>query len=156
MRSAWAKPGGPVADIDRLKEDVKPAGFTGASTAVMGTVGGLMPAAVHSVLVGGSILSFSWMLTTDVATVAAIGLGQGIAAMATALARGRGEFYISPKRGFFASLAVGSFNGLMYFVQMAVPATELGWTLDLLILGAIGAAAGWIAVKVPAREPLVY
>lgn len=143
-------------DMDRLKEDAKPAGFTGASTALMGTAGGLMPAAVHSVLVGGSLLSFSWMLTTDVATVAAIGIGQGIAAAATALARGKGEFYISPKRGFFASLAVGAFNGLMYFTQMAVPATELGWTLDLLILGAVGAAAGWLAVKVPAKEPVTF
>ena len=137
------------------KNDLKPAGFTGASTAVMGTVGGLLPAMVHSILTGGSVLAFSWMLTTDVATVAAIGIGQGIAATATALARGKGEFYISPKRGFFASLAVGALNGLMYFTQMAVPATELGWTLDLLILGAIGAAAGWVAVKVPQRDPLV-
>jgi hypothetical protein len=41
----------------------------------------------------------------------------------------------------------------MYFIQMAVPATELGWTLDLALLGAVGAAAGWLAVRVPAREP---
>jgi hypothetical protein len=33
--------------------------------------------------------------------------------------------------------------------------TELGWTLDLLILGAAGAAAGWYAVKVPEKEPAV-
>ncbi len=143
-------------DQDRIKEDLKPAGFTGASTALMGTAGGLIPAAVHSVLVGGSILSFSWMLTTDVATVAAIGIGQGIAAAAVALARGKGQFYISPRRGFFASLGVGLFNGMMYFVQMAVPGTELGWTIDLLILGAVGAAAGYLAVKVPAREPQVF
>ncbi len=143
-----------MADIERLKEDIKPAGFTGASTALMGTAGGLMPAAVHSVLAAGGILSFSWILSTDVATVAAIGLGQGIAATAAALARGKGEFYISPKRGFFASLGVGAFNGLMYFLQMAVPATELGWTLDLLILGAVGAAAGYLAVRVPAKDPV--
>lgn len=143
-------------DKDRLKEDAKPAAFTGASTALMGTAGGLMPAAVHSVLAGGGLLSFSWILTGDIATVAAIGIGQGIAAAATALARGKGEFYISPRRGFFASLAVGAFNGMMYFVQMAVPGTELGWTLDLLILGAVGAAAGWLAVKVPAKEPVTF
>lgn len=135
------------------KDDLKPAGFTGASTAFMGTAGGLLPAAVHSLIVGSSALTFSWMLTTDVALVAAIGIGQGLAAAATALARGKGEFYISPKRGFFGSLAVGAFNGLMYFTQMAVPATELGWTIDLLILGAVGAAAGWLAVRVPARDP---
>jgi hypothetical protein len=38
---------------------------------------------------------------------------------------------------------------------MAVPATELGWTLDLLLLGAAGAAAGWLAVRVPRRDPVL-
>jgi hypothetical protein len=143
-----------MPDIERLKEDLKPAGFTGASTAVMGTAGGLLPAAVHSLIVTGGVWSFAGMVSSDIAVVAAIGIGQGIAAGATALLRGKGEFYISPKRGFMASLAVGAFNGLMYFVQMAVPATELGWTLDLLLLGAVGAAAGYIAVRVPQRDPL--
>ena len=60
-----------MADIDEVRKDLKPAAFTGAATAVMGTVGGLMPAAVHSVLVGGSLLSFAGMLTSDIAVVAA-------------------------------------------------------------------------------------
>ena len=138
-----------------VKDDLKPAAFTGASTAVLGTAGGLLPAAVHTVLASGGLFSFAWLLTTDVATVAAIAAGQGLAAAATALARGKGEYYISPKRGFIAALAVGAFNGLMYFVQMAVPATELGWTLDLLILGAVGATAGWLAVRVPKKDPVL-
>ena len=132
-----------------IRDDIKPAAFTGASTAVLGTVGGVLPAMVHSVLSTAGPFSFAAMLTSDLAVVAAIGAGQGLAAAATALARGKGEYYISPKRGLLGALGVGAFNGLMYFVQMAVPATELGWTLDLLILGAIGAAAGWLAVKVP-------
>jgi len=139
-------------DYSDIKDDIKPAAFTGASTAVMGTVGGLLPAAVHTVLVAGGPLSMAWVLTTDVAVVAAIGLGQGIAAGATALARGKGANYISPRRGLFGALTVGAFNCLMYFTQMAVPATELGWTLDLLLLGAAGAGAGWIAVKVADRS----
>lgn len=138
-----------------IRDDLKPAGFTGAATAVMGTAGGLVPAAVHTIIASGGPLSFAWMLTTDVAVVAAIGAGQGLAAAATALARGKGEHYISPKRGFIGSLAVGAFNGLMYFVQMAVPVTELGWTLDLLILAAVGAAAGYYAVRVPHKDPAV-
>ena len=132
-----------------IRDDIKPAAFTGASTAVLGTVGGVLPAMVHSVLATAGPFSFAAMLTSDLAVVAAIGAGQGLAAAATALARGQGEYYISPKRGLLGALGVGAFNGLMYFVQMAVPATELGWTLDLLILGVIGAAAGWLAVKVP-------
>ncbi len=138
-----------------LREDIKPAAFTGASTTVMGTVGGLLPALVHSVTTTGEPFSFALMLTTDVAVVAAIAAGQGLAAAATALARGKGEFYISPRRGFVASVAVGAFNGLMYFVQMAVPATELGWIPDLAILGLVGAAAGYLAVRVPEKQPAV-
>ncbi len=138
-----------------IKDDLKPAAFTGAATAVMGTAGGLVPAAVHSILATGGPFSFAWMLTTDVAVVAAIGAGQGLAAAATALAHGKGKHYISPKRGFVGALAVGAFNGLMYFVQMAMPATELGWTVDLLILGAVGAAAGYLAVRVPQKEPVI-
>jgi hypothetical protein len=137
-----------------LKDDLRPAGFTGASTALMGTVGGLLPATVHALIVGGGALPFAWTLTTDVVTVAGIGLGQGLLAFGAALARGRGESYISPRRGLAGALAVGAFNGLMYFVQMAVPATELGWTLDLLILGGVGAAAGYAAVRSPERAGL--
>ncbi len=138
---------------DDLKDDIRPAGFTGAATAVLGTAGGLLPAAVHSVIAASGPLSFAWLLTTDVAVVAAIGLGQGIAAGATALARGGGRHYISPRRGLLAALGVGAFNALMYFTQMAVPATELGWVLDLLILGLVGAGAGVAAVRPPARDP---
>ena len=36
--------------------------------------------------------------------------------------------------------SIGLFDFVMYFVQMAVPATELGWTPDLLILVAVTAA----------------
>ena len=142
-----------MTDVTDLRDDLKPAAFTGASTAVMGTLGGLAPAAVHTVLAATSPLSLAWLATTDVAVVAGIALGQGIAATATALARGKGVWYISPRRGFAASLAVGAFNGLMYFVQMAVPATELGWIPDLAILALAGAAAGWLAVRMPDTDP---
>src|SRR5437016_6226352 len=35
-------------DIERVKEDLKPAGFTGASTAVMGTAGGRLARVAHA------------------------------------------------------------------------------------------------------------
>jgi len=34
-------------------------------------------------------------------------------------------------------LAIGAFDFVMYFVQMAVPATELGWVPDIAILVAV-------------------
>src|SRR5262245_40552538 len=127
-----------MADVRDLRDDLKPAAFTGASTAVLGTIGGLAPAAVHTILAATGPLSLAWLATTDVAVVAGIALGQGVAATATALARGKGYWYISPRRGFLASVGVGAFNALMYFVQMAVPATELGWIPDLAILALAG------------------
>lgn len=142
-----------MTELSDLKGDLKPAAFTGASTAVMGTLGGLAPAVVHTLTTATGPLGLAWVLTTDVAVVAAIGIGQGVAATATALARGQGIRYISRRRGVVASLGVGLFNALMYFVQMSVPATELGWIPDLLILFAVGAAAGWAAVRLPAGEP---
>jgi len=139
--------------MGEIRDDLKPAVFTGAATGVLGTIGGILPSFIHSVIVTGQPISFALMLGSDLAVVAAIGAGQGLLAGATALARGKGEHYISPKRGLLGALGVGAFNALMYLVQMAVPATELGWTLDLLILGAVGATAGWLAVRVPRREP---
>jgi len=143
-----------MTELDDVKDDLKPAAFTGASTALMGTIGGLAPAAVHTALTAGGPISAAWLITTGVAVVAAIGIGQGVAAAAMALARGTGTRYISPQRGFLASLGVGAFNAAMYFVQMAVPATELGWVPDLLILAAVGAAAGFFAVHEPSGEPV--
>jgi len=143
------------SEVGEWRDDVKPAAFTGASTAVLGTVGGLLPALVHTLTAAGDPNTAAWLLTTDVAVVAAIGLSQGIAATATALARGKGRYYVSPKRGFVGALAVGAFNGLVYFLQMAVPATELGWLPDLVILIAAGAAAGWAAVRMPDAQTTV-
>lgn len=140
---------GELASVPDIRADVRPAVFTGASMAVLGTVGGAAPALLHSVLVSGEPLSFALMLGSDLVVVGAIGAGQGLLAVATALARGRGRWYISPRRGLLAALAVGTFNGLMYLTQMFWPVTELGWTLDLAILGLAGAAVGWLAVRVP-------
>jgi len=141
--------------IGEWRGDVKPAAFTGAATAVLGTVGGLLPALVHTLTAAGDPSTAARLLTTDVAVVAAIGLSQGVAATASALARGKGRYYVSPTRGFVGALAVGAFNGLLYFLQMAVPATELGWVPDLLILIAAGGAAGWAAVRLPEGQRTV-
>jgi hypothetical protein len=37
-------------------------------------------------------------------------------------------------------LLIGAFDFVMYFLQMAVPATELGWIPDLIIIVAVTAA----------------
>lgn len=41
---------------------------------------------------------------------------------------------------FLLGLLIGVFDFVMYFLQMAVPATELGWIPDLIIIVAVTAA----------------
>lgn len=130
-----------------LSEDLGPAAFTGVATALCGTAGGILPALLHTFGAATDPTSFAWLLSMNFLTVAAIGAGQGAVATATALARGRGRRYISSKHGVLGALAVGGFDALMYLMQMTIPATELGWTFDLVILGVAGAAAGWHAVR---------
>ncbi|MDP3911171.1 MAG: hypothetical protein Q8Q14_12340 [Gemmatimonadales bacterium] len=70
-------------------------------------------------------------------TSLAIAAGQGAVALVTAslLARlGRTLTYTV-----LLGLGIGLFDFTMYFLQMAVPATELGWAPDIAIL--VGAAA---------------
>ena len=70
-------------------------------------------------------------------TSLAIAAGQGAVALVTAslLARmGRTLTYTV-----LLGLGIGLFDFAMYFLQMAVPATELGWAPDIAIL--VGAAA---------------
>jgi hypothetical protein len=66
------------------------------------------------------------------ATALGIAAAQGAVALATGsiLARlGRTLHYT-----FLLGLMIGLFDFVMYFLQMAVPATELGWIPDLVIL----------------------
>jgi hypothetical protein len=71
-------------------------------------------------------------LFNDVITALAIAAGQGAVALAVGsilVHRGR-----SLQRTVLLGLLVGGFDFVMYFVQMAVPATELGWLPDVAIL----------------------
>lgn len=67
-----------------------------------------------------------------VVTALAVAAGQGAVALVTGslLAQlGRGLNYTV-----LLGLVIGLFDFVMYFLQMAVPATELGWTPDIIIL----------------------
>ena len=82
--------------------------------------------------------AFMHTLFGDIVTAVAIAAGQGAVALLTGrvLARlGRALQFT-----FLLGLLIGLFDFVMYLVQMAVPATELGWTPDLLILVAVTAA----------------
>ena len=76
--------------------------------------------------------AFVSTLVGGVVTAVAIAAGQGAVALLTGgvLARLGRTLRLTVLLG----LLIGVFDFAMYFLQMAVPATELGWTPDLLIL----------------------
>ncbi len=73
-------------------------------------------------------------LFEDAAVTVGIAAGQGAVALVT------GSIVTQLGRGLHATvllgLLVGLFDFVMNFLQMAVPATELGWVPDLVILAA--------------------
>ncbi len=67
-----------------------------------------------------------------IVTALAIAAGQGAVALVT------GSLLAQLGRGLnftvLLGLVIGAFDFAMYFLQMAVPATELGWVPDIIIL----------------------
>ena len=93
-------------------------------------------------------------LFEDSAVTVAIAAGQGAVALVT------GSILTQLGRGLHATvllgLLVGLFDFVMNFLQMAVPATELGWVPDLVILAAatiVITALGSRSASVPAPPP---
>jgi hypothetical protein len=79
----------------------------------------------------------SWVvhtLVSDLLAAVLLAAGQGAVALVT------GSLLAQLGRGLqqtvLLGLLVGAFDFVMDFVQMAAPATELGWVPDLLILAA--------------------
>ncbi len=80
----------------------------------------------------------SWLvhtLVSDILTAMLLAAGQGAVALVTGslLAHLGRELQGTVLLG----LLIGAFDLVMNFVQMAVPATEVGWTPDLLILAGV-------------------
>ncbi len=93
-------------------------------------------------------------LFEDSAVTVAIAAGQGAVALVT------GSILTQLGRGLRATvllgLLVGLFDFVMNFLQMAVPATELGWVPDLVILAAatiVITALGSRSAGAPAPPP---
>jgi hypothetical protein len=96
----------------------------------------------------------SWLVHTfvnDVLTAALLAAGQGAVALVTGsvLAHLGRELRATVLLG----LLLGAFDFLMNFVQMAVPATELGWVPDLLLL-TVAAIALTVLGSRPSAAPL--
>ena len=115
-------------------------------------VAGLVIAGLHTWLFSyiptRSALIFT--LVGDAVTALAIAAGQGAVALVTGSVLA--QFGRSLQRTVLLGLLVGVFDFAMYLVQMAVPATELGWKPDIVILAAATAAVTLLGV-VPREGP---
>jgi hypothetical protein len=87
-------------------------------------------------------------LVTGIVTALAIAAGQGAVALVT------GSLLTQFGRGLnltvLLGLVIGVFDFVMYFLQMAVPATELGWVPDIAILVVATAGITLIGARKPA------
>jgi len=119
---------------------------------VCAAVAGLVIAGLHtwffSYIPTRSGLIFT--LLGDAVTALAIAAWQGAVALVTGSVLA--QFGRSLQRTVLLGLLVGVFDFAMYLVQMAVPATELGWKPDIVILAAATAAVTLLGV-VPREGP---
>ena len=92
--------------------------------------------------------AFMETLFGGVVTALAIAAGQGAVALVTGslLAQGGRSLNLTLLLG----LVLGVFDFVMYFLQMAVPATELGWLPDIAILVVAVVAITLIGARTPA------
>jgi len=90
-------------------------------------------------------------LLRGIVTSLAIAAGQGAVALVT------GSLLAQRGRGLnltvLLGLVIGAFDFVMYFVQMTVPATELGWVPDIAILVAATVAITLYGARTPAATP---
>jgi hypothetical protein len=86
-----------------------------------------------------------------VVTALAIAAGQG----AVALVTGSVLAQVGRTLNFtvLLGLLIGLFDFVMYFLQMAVPATELGWVPDIAILVVATVAITVTGARAPAAAP---
>jgi hypothetical protein len=120
---------------DRMRIVVYYAIWATICAAVAGVVVTLSHAWFFSYNPGKSALMET--LFGGVVTALAIAAGQGAVALATGglLARGGRTLQSTVLLG----LGLGLFDFVMYFLQMAVPKTELGWVPDVIILVSVTA-----------------
>ena len=117
---------------------------------ICAAVAGLAVALIHTWFFSYNPGRSAVMETLFSGVVAAVGLAaaQGAVALVTAslLAQRNRTLQYTVLLG----LVIGLFDFVMYFLQMAVPATELGWTPDLIIIVAVTVAITAVGARRPA------
>jgi hypothetical protein len=107
---------------------------------ICAAVAGLVVALIHT-----SFFSFnpgrSAVIETLVSgSIAAVAIAAGQGAVALLTGRVLAQLGRTLQYTVLLGLLIGLFDFVMYFLQMAVPATELGWVPDIIILVAVTVA----------------
>ena len=117
---------------------------------ICAAVAGLAVALIHTWFFSYNPGRSAIMETLFSGVVAAVGLAaaQGAVALVTAslLAQRNRTLQYTVLLG----LVIGVFDFVMYFLQMAVPRTELGWTPDLIIIVAVTVVITAVGTRRPA------
>ena len=117
---------------------------------ICAAVAGLAVALIHTWFFSYNPGRSAVMETLFSGAVAAVGLAaaQGAVALVTAslLAQRNRPLQYTVLLG----LAIGLFDFVMYFLQMAVPRTELGWTPDLIIIVVVTVVITAVGARRPA------
>lgn len=134
---------------DRMRVVVYYAIWTTLCAAVAGVVVALIHTWFFSYNPGRSAVIET--LFGGIVAALAVAAGQGAVALVTGslLAQfGRGLNFTV-----LLGLLIGLFDFVMYFLQMAVPATELGWVPDIAILVVATVVITLIGARTPAATP---
>ncbi|HYT84316.1 MAG TPA: hypothetical protein VEK86_12735 [Gemmatimonadales bacterium] len=134
---------------DRMRIVVYYALWATICAAVAGGVVALIHAWFFSYNPGRSALVQT--LFANAVTALAIAAGQGAVALVTGSLLG--QFGRTLNFTVLLGLVLGLFDFVMYFLQMAVPATELGWVPDIAILVVVTVVITVSGSRAPAPAP---
>jgi hypothetical protein len=117
---------------------------------ICAAVAGLVVALIHTWFFSYNPGRSAVMETLFSGVVAAVGLAAAQGAVALVTASLLAQLNRTLQYTVLLGLAIGLFDFVMYFLQMAVPATELGWTPDLIIIVAVTVLITAIGARRPA------
>jgi hypothetical protein len=117
---------------------------------ICAAVAGLVVALIHTWFFSYNPGRSAVMETLFSGVVAAVGLAAAQGAVALVTASLLAQLNRTLQYTVLLGLAIGLFDFVMYFLQMAVPATELGWTPDLIIIVAVTVVITAIGARRPA------
>jgi hypothetical protein len=117
---------------------------------ICAAVAGLVVALIHTWFFSYNPGRSAVMETLFSGAVAAVGLAAAQGAVALVTASLLAQLNRTLQYTVLLGLVIGLFDFVMYFLQMAVPATELGWIPDLIIIVAVTVVITAIGARRPA------